>query len=163
MTNSLPIGPRALRHLILLLGTCTASVRESRWLGTFMFYFQLSAAAMSLAASVRWYTHTVSPVSPRPSAHLQAASPERVLSPRSKRCMLERAISVLCTAPKAGNECQRTCARHDASHSVPLRRRGPPRWQEPAMSSSFSARSSHARTGNTRGDSQGCLGLPTQA
>ena len=33
--------------------------------------------------------------------------------------MLERAFSELRTKPKSGNECQRTCARHEESHSVP--------------------------------------------
>ena len=87
--------------------------------------------------------------------------------------MLERAICELRTKPKAGNEGQRTRARHDESHSVPSppeakpkgprtpRRRGPPRRQEPPRPRSSSASPSHAGTGNTRGDPQGSLGQPS--
>ena len=110
----------------------------------------------------------------RPAPALTSRRPPQSVCSRPAAngvCWSVRLASSL-TEPKSGNECQRTCARHDESHSVPSppeakptglltpRRRGPPRRHEPPRPRSSSASSSHAATGNTRGDSQGSLASP---
>ena len=88
------------------------------------------------------------------------------------KCSRRLPQSVCWSERFASSAPSRRRAKRAESHSVPSppeakptglltpRRRGPPRRHEPPRPRSSSASSSHAATGNTRGDSQGSLASP---